>query len=299
MGLWSQYFAFERSASFGLRRNGVLALIALSAAIMCKPRADYARAKASAQLQLNRSHVGFTLIELLVVISIISIVIGLAVVGLLKAKSAAASVSELAAIRGHTQVMSVYSADHRGFLPWFTKRGVLNTLLSGGGVEGVRASYFDAHRTWHIVLSDGYYNGNAKSDVFFPKAWHTSDEGAWPFYTPYAYPCVFIASPEYWNVTTRIGPSQFRAMMLSDVTFPTTKSLVVLTWYDDRRAGTDKDTYRIGMVDGSTASLKSDAIRGGYERGDGFQMLDDGAVHFADAPACLHTNDGVRGRDIE
>jgi hypothetical protein len=99
---------------------------------------------------------------------------------------------------------------------------------------------------------------------------------------------------------TRTGADQFAATAQHAVLYPSRKSLVVQTWEADapgRRRPTV--SVRMAMVDGSASAVAVEHVRSGYERGDGFQMMPDGAVHFVDTPPALHTLDGVRGRDVE
>ncbi len=250
---------------------------------------------------VNHLRRGMTLIETLVVIAVVSVLMGVLIVGLRQVRERGRDAVVSSDLRTHAQVMNSYPVDHRGAYPHFTERGLFSYELTGGGMSTV-VSYFDAHRTWHIALADGYYDSNAMSDVFFPPEYRV-EGGYWPMFTGYSYPCVFITGHEYWNVTTRIGPEQWRETRAAEVSYPAAKALVVDTWTYAGRVSDVGDLLReklsVGFCDGSARRVDVRERYNGYERGDGYIFRDDGTVHFIDSPPMLHTIDGVRGRDVQ
>ncbi len=245
----------------------------------------------------------FTLIELLVTISIIAILIAIALVALKRARANADNVISLSNLRSHGQAFAMYSNDHSGYFPYFTEVGFFSKFISGGGIEKYPTSYFDAFNTWHIVLADDYYTGSVKLESFYPPRFITEDGSMWPLNTPYQYGCAFIASPQYWNDLTRIGPVQYVATRQSDVSFPSKKILLNAAWPLLRNvAEARKDILsamiQVNLCDGSAIALSAAQRLQGYKKGDGHQFRDDGAIHFTDWPPFLHTVDGVRGRDL-
>lgn len=243
---------------------------------------------------------GLTLLETLVAIVVVSILLGLLVVGLRQVRERGKDAVVSSDLRTHTQVISSHAIDNDGRFPHFTNHGLFNTQLSGGGINTV-VSYFDAHKTWHIALAEAYYDSNAQSEVFFPPSYQ-NENGYWPIFTGYSYPCVFITGHEFWNPKTRIGPEQWRATRAAEVSSPAHKSLVVDNWTYATRVQDEGDLLReklsVGFCDGSVRAVAWNERMNGYERGDGYIFRNDGAVHFIDAPPLLHTLDGVRGRDV-
>ncbi|MEM1165964.1 MAG: prepilin-type N-terminal cleavage/methylation domain-containing protein [Planctomycetota bacterium] len=81
-----------------------------------------------------RRSTGFTLIELLVVVAIISLLIGLLVPAVGRARSVAQSVGCLANLRSIGQAMTVYTTDERGFIPGPQTSGL--TLQAAAAARG-------------------------------------------------------------------------------------------------------------------------------------------------------------------
>lgn len=163
-------------------------------------------------------------------------------------------------------------------------------------------------RSWHLFMALPYYNLAWNSKVFRPPGIPEGDElleTGWPIYTSYAMPCVFFADPAFWNVYTRTtARTQFRGTRSGEVSFPTVKMLVVETWAPSGRGGATtgealaKGPNSAAFCDASARSIPRSQRLSGYDKGDGDEFIDDGAIHFADAPPLLHTYDGIRGRDI-
>lgn len=243
----------------------------------------------------------FTIIELLVTIAITALLLSLVLTALLRGREHAQDAVSLANLRTHAQIFTIYSNDFRGVAPYFTKIGAFSTTLIGGGVIEPKLSYFDANRTWHIALADKYYSRIASADVFFPPRFKAQGGAGWPLSTPYLYPCTFLAHPSYWNEYTRSGPSQYEAIPLSWVTYPSSKTLIVSSWpfVDQSRARRTSIGILLpaAMCDGSVQSLSANERTNGYEKGDGYVFQQWGAVHYTDWPPLLHTIDGVFGRD--
>jgi len=250
---------------------------------------------------------GVTLIEVLVAVGIVAVLVLLLAGPLAEFRREGRRAVSYSNLRTHAAMFSMYANDHAGVLPSFTKEGFYSSLIHGGGLA-TWGSYFDAFRTWHIALADGYYDGNALSESLFPPNFRASDDPyGWPIYTAYAYPCAFIADPAFWNPYTRTGPEQWRATRLSEVLFPSAKALIVQTWPFMEREGptggsTRPNPYRplpVALAD-SAAINANESLRRlpGYKKGDGYDFANQGAVHYSDSPPLLHTTDGVRGRDV-
>jgi len=244
----------------------------------------------------------FSLVEVLAVLVIVSILVAVSVPLVGEVRGRARDSVSSGNLRTHAQAITMYTADFADGFPHFTKRGFASTTLEGGGIQLAGVSYFDAHQTWHIALADSYYLASVTADAFFPPGYPREDGDGWPFYTPYYYPCAFIAAPEYWNELTRMGPSQYRGTRIDEVLFPSAKVLVVQGWPFRRIVIDPDDNMRtrlpVSSVDGSVRALRWNERENGYERGDGYQFQNDGAIHYIDWPRLLHTIDGVRGRDV-
>jgi len=251
---------------------------------------------------------GVTLIEALVAVGVVAVLVLLLAGPLAQFRREGRRAVSYSNLRTHAATFSMYANDYAGILPHFTKPGLISSVVQGGGLAAW-TSYFDAFRYWHIALADGYYNGNARDESLFPPGFSTSDAFGhrWPIVTPYAYPCAFIADPAYWNPYTRTGPEQWRATRLSEVLFPSAKTLIVQTWPFTEREGPTGGSLRpnpyrplpVALADGAAINAnESLRRRPGYRRGDGYNFANDGAVHYSDSPPLLHTTDGVRGRDV-
>lgn len=244
----------------------------------------------------------YTLIEILVAVLICALLIGLAAGALRGARWAALDTVSDSNLRQHAQSLTSYSTDYRVW-PHFTQVGFLVAPVRGLHITVTAASYFDAHHTWHLILAEPYYSVAETSDVFFPPRFKEEAGHGYPHNTPYHYGCVFIASPEYWNPHTRMGPAQYRATRPDEVLYPSRKALVSESWPYVPRAVEMANPLAgpalpAAFVDGSARGIKHEHRANGYERGDGYQFQNAGAVHMIDWPPTLHTLDGARGRDV-
>lgn len=222
----------------------------------------------------------WTLVEVLIVLLVIALLAAILAPALARSLGLSRHAKSLSNLRTHAAAFAAYTADHAGAYPLFTRPTYSWGPLEGGGIRIDALAYFDAHRTWHVALTDTYFNLPARAELFRPPDWeHAPRTGLWPSHTPYHYPCVFIADPMYWNPMSRRGPAQYRAIRDAEVACPSAKSLVVENPVPD-------DAGRVAV----------DArIRAAWC--DGYLFVNDGAIHYTDLPRMLHTTDGVRGRD--
>ncbi|MCK4873067.1 MAG: type II secretion system protein [Phycisphaerales bacterium] len=244
----------------------------------------------------------FTLIEIIVAVAIVGILLAITAGSLSALRERGRRATSLSNLRTHAQVFSVYTNEYAGCFPYFTDVGFASTTLKGGGVELAGVSYFGAHHTWHVALADGYYTGDVKSDVFYPPQFDLDGHEWWPYQTPYHYGCVFIANAQYWNQYTRIGPQQYQATRADSVRFPASKAMIVQSWPFTRDVAEPDDQLSnelpVALCDGSAQQLTWRDRMNGYDKGDGYQFREDGAIHYTDWPPLLHTIDGVHGRDV-
>lgn len=307
LGMWSQYIRADESARAMLLRNGVLISVGLVSVVPSRKRPTMPQAGESTAHGGRGMARAFTLVELLAALAIIGVLSALLVGVIASVNRDGRRSATLSRLRTHGAAFSAYSVDHRSMFPFFTNHGFASTTLVGGGIRLEGASFFDAHRTWHIALADDYYGLRADADVFCPPMYRAERATFWPLHTPYHYGCVFITRPEYWSERTRAGREQMRQTRSEEVLFPASKSLIIESWpfvermVDPRRRWTEQ--LPMVLCDGATASVGPRRIEPGYPRGDGYllngtQVGGDGAIHWNDSPPCLHTIDGVRGRDV-
>lgn len=226
---------------------------------------------------------------MLVTLGVIAVLLAVVLPAVSGVRSRARQAVVLADLRTHAATFAAYSGQHRT-MPAPTKRGEFTTTLVADGRAYGPYSYFDAHRAWPIAMAADWYGGGWRGGVFVtPRLRGAGFDGA-----QYLYPCAFLAAPEFWNARTRAGGAQFRVVRPEEVRFPSAKAVIVengAVLVVDGRLG-------VGMADGSARMVAGRERVAGYHRGDGYQFASDGAVHYFDGPALLHTVDGVRGVDV-
>ncbi len=228
---------------------------------------------------------GFTIVELLVVIAIVTILVAQLSPVLSSIRLQARRGEGLARQRQHAAAFIAYTADAKDTWPAFTVPSATFTVLRGDGAI-VYAEYFDAMWTWPIPLAPSFYNTSWRDTVF---AYNTGS----PYPTPYWYSGAFLASPEFWNPVTRIGPVQWRATRAAEVLFSSHKALVVRVGTTIRDEPADGRVW-FAFTDGSAAELAQNQYAAGYPGGaSGYP----GAMALENPFPGLATVDGVRGRD--
>ena len=259
---------------------------------------------------------GFTVVELLVVIAVVVLLVGLSSLALSSIGTKRVEIRDLAVLRSHSQSLSAYTSDNRDAFPLFLEPVQhAGDVTDASGLTYTQFSYFEMSSSWHIFLgATGHAPASPVHESFYPHGFLEGTE-RYSRFTPFAYPCAFVADPKFWNRETRLGrefvanprdPVQFRATRASEVAYPSSKSLVVQTWSYETdilgrsgRGPRDRSgRVRAAMADGSGRPIGAESRLGGYSGGDGGEYMDLGAMHFDDAPVLLHTVDGVRGRDL-
>lgn len=233
----------------------------------------------------------FSLLELILVIAIIAILTSLTLPGLTMARGAQLELTTLAYLRSHAAVFQTYTMDWKDRYPAFAVLDASVTYIRLASGEVIEVDiYFASQFHWPAALGDGYYDGNYRSASFRP-AEHTLFHGH-PGDYPFLYPCTFIADPLYWDMSTRLGVSQYRATGTHEVVYPSKKSLLVSGWtHPSLPFGNSDHRVPMAMTDASVLTRQSSALNPGVRTGDG--IFDHG-----DWPAAMHTLHGVRGFDI-
>ncbi len=248
---------------------------------------------------------GFTLIEVLVVVAIVGILILLATPALKRARTDTREQVSLSNLRSHGQIVASYLNDSNGVFPHFTKPGEEVTLSARGGAVQVQARYFDAARTWHVALADGYYAGDTASASFLsPEARAALGPGhASVRPTSYWYSCSFLADPEFYEWgKRRDGFEQLRGVRAAQVQFPGQKSV-----FGEYRVAVDDsvsppvhapiDPGNFSFVDGHAEAVP--AARWLEQFGDGDFRLEL-SEHISPYFEPLgHAVGGARGRDVK
>lgn len=311
LGRLAAYFDQFRGVEWLLARNALMVagLAAAWPAAGSRPSARPERPWFSpAPAQPSRPNApAFTLIEVLLAIVIVGLLLALTIPQIAAIRMQATQTAALALIRGHGQVFHLYSQDYKDQWPYFISPTQPQTLVRGGG-EDANLSYWDAYAFWPLALADGYYQGQA----YHPSFGFPGGEPPSPL-TPFRYACAFLAHPEFWNPSTRTGPTQWAPTHSADVLFPSLK-LLLIDEYEGRRdphatpPPPDPDLPPqppfkgrialpervIALVDGGAISRRVQTLNGGYPRGDGWWSQP--ILHSGPSP--LHTIDGVRGRDL-
>lgn len=241
---------------------------------------------------------GFTLLELLLVIALIAILIGIILPHLAGARDVARSVNALSMVRGHGQVMQVYSVDYAGYYPVVLHRDEPTTLRAGGR-EFVAGSYWHADFMWRYALVDQYYDGMIAHGSFFPPgATFGGDSG-----TAFRYTESFLAIADFWDTTTRTDRSQWRAVPAANTAYPSKKGLVT-SWANQQPVPGQVGSYwtpqnmtqDTAFADGSAKSVKTSDFLPWMQTGEGDYP---GRVTTPFGWPVLHTLHGAQGRDVK
>ena len=290
LGVFGQYEWTRMTSEFVLARNAVLVASLLGGAMLCRVQSQFSH-EAHAPVPRGRS-AGFTLIEMILVVALVATLVATLLPSLAGLRTNIRCSRSLVTMRSHGAVFAAYCNDYRGNWPYVTDPQSHYTILRSGDID-VPVLYFQAVNRWNVGLADSYYGGRAVHEVFsFPGRPPT------PF-TIYNYSQAMLADPAYWNESTRTGPVQWRATSDHEVTFPSTKALLVDSHSERvRRANPSKvGGSPIGMVfcDNSSRAIPIQDILPGYRQFTGWTWH---GIYNSVLSRGMHTIDGVRGRDV-
>lgn len=230
------------------------------------------------------------MIEVVLVVVAIGILLALTLPGLQFVRHSADQIVTKSRLSQHAAGFSAYGSDFSGYYPFFTSPTATYSVVRCGG-QGYRVGrYFDAQFYWSAVMSD--YLGQPCGDpAFFPKREATpGPEQADPYFL---YPASLISDPDFWNVLTRTGPNQWRAVGTHEVKFPSYKGVLVSFHPWDVAESFGSPRFVAAFADGHASDHLILDARQPYPRGEGDWR---GFVFNYGLPV-LHTADGVRGRD--
>lgn len=236
---------------------------------------------------------GFTLIETLLVIALIGILIGLTLPYLAGARDKAREVSALSLIRGHGQILQMYSADYAGFFPVIGHPDRPTTIRVGD--REIELKYWHAEIQWVFALADQYYDGRIGHPSLFPPGYQGGG-------SPFRYTESYLAVPDFWAPETRTGRQQWRAVPAALTAYPSAKGLLT-SW-----AGQVPVPGRLATYSFPDEMLQETAFADGSARTivrrDFLPWMRSGEGHYPGRQTqplgwpVLHTMHGALGRDI-
>lgn len=172
----------------------------------------------------KRKQTGFSLAELMVVIGIVVILAGFMIPGLGKSRQAARDLGVLSNIRQVGMLVSVYMDEHRAapaaFPPVRVPEGSeFHEKLTQYG--RIRGSWFTSGKLFQYLLDERLPNSvlatpgqpDIDSESYILGNYSISD--------------TFYARPEYWNRRTQRGATQWAALRLDHVRYPSAKGFML------------------------------------------------------------------------
>lgn len=237
----------------------------------------------------------FSLIEIVLSVCVLALLVGIVSVALTRAAQRARRALDLARLKQHQSVMSVYAAEFRDFLPYFVNPSAVDQFVDT--VRSRRTNlgpYFCGCCVWPTALADRYYGGDPTDPMFYSAEDARSSR---PMGQPFYYTCTLFAQPAYWELSTREGARQYGGVLASEVTWPSMKIVIVDTNPEFRQLSAPwAPVDRVyAAADGHAACSSTGDALPGVPSGEG---LNPGALHQLDMARGLHTVAGVRGRDL-
>lgn len=280
------------SAPGVLARNGILLTALLPACFTPSRRTD--RVCASGSHNEPSVH-AFTLIETLVVIALVSVLLALLLPSLRPVRDAAREARVMSDLRSHAMVFSSYTSDSKGLFPNLADPKATSSVIRSSTGPSVEILYFDQDLFWNIGLADDYYQSAWNSASFRSPFSTTKGPGG----TDYLSSCTLVASPEFYDSKTRrTPPAQLRGVRESEVLYPAAKGLLVARWPNAWYFRSYRGHGRAfgAMADGHATGFTFEDLVPQHRSGDG--VWPQYGAHFPTEEPLLHTEHGVRGRDL-
>lgn len=297
LGILRQWEGVLESGPGVIVRNGILmALLVVGYWLsMLTQRLDAADVKTSGfvrERQLGTR--AFTLVEVAVCILVAGLLLALLLPSLERSRARSKVAVSLANMKSHGAIFAQYSADWRDAMPVVLDPGTPRSVVSNTMRDfKVELYYFQSYLSWNIALASHYYNGEHTAKVFRSPE-EDGGTSVPALFSSYWYSCAFFADPAYWNYTTRTSPAQWRGTRVTEIVFPSRKSLLLSSPLRERSEG--RDALRLLFCDLSASAVDRGRVAGlSYSAGDGGW---EGAVHGTASPPTMHTYDGARGSDV-
>lgn len=241
---------------------------------------------------------GFTLIELLVCLVIIAALVSMALTSLSGVRSQAQRVKTRSNMAQVAALLHLYADDWRDSWPApYKPSGGPMTFVSYTGQTVNVPTYFMISSLWTYSLADGYLGGNLWPDVV-----HDAQYGRGQPRSAFLMSCSLFADHRYWNDSTWTGPAQWRSTRRYETIYPQSKAMLISPYaFQGSGVGTPgrinafQPVVALATVDGAARHLAPWRITPGRIQGDGPYPV---PIHSMDFYAGLHTQDGVRGRDL-
>ncbi|MCA9287635.1 MAG: prepilin-type N-terminal cleavage/methylation domain-containing protein [Phycisphaerales bacterium] len=298
-GLMLRFEASVADATWAIVRNGVLIALICGASLLQRGSTSSAgptRAKLSARRGTPRR--AFTIIEILIGIALIAVLLSIVIPSMRGVRRGAQSAVSLTHLRQHATTLHLYSGDNAESFPFLTDPyASFTTFRTPSGTASVQ--FFELHLAWNFPLSAEYYGGDPFHESF--RMPYAEFYGASAYY----YADCFIARPEYWNPSTRVGPAQWSGTRQSDVLFPSLKGMV-----RERHSWIVRDTgrsvqpgsgerppepVRFVRVDGASGAASTTGFLPVIPSGPGQSPP---VSYLSYGLPIMHTLNGVRGRDV-
>ncbi len=243
----------------------------------------------------------WTLVESLVVTATVALLIAIAIPSLRQARLYADSASDLADLRTHAEVLTMYTSDSGGAFPNFIDPKFGIGPIPGSSMTSV--PYFAQSQFWAIPLLAGYYErADVLGEVFYLRSAERDLEGGTLGHNPsYVYGATFLAFPAFWNPETRTAPpAQLGAVRIDQVRYSSRKALVDVIASNGRmnESGEGRGSRVLAaFVDGSAASFPLGETEPGYFDGTG--SWEPWGTGRYPGTRLAYTIDGVHGFDVK
>lgn len=301
-------FNSERDeALFVLIRNGIMLLMVIAGLVLTKttpnPASPTPHQQDTTQGQrATLTRAGFTLIETLATIALIAILVSLLLPSLSSVRDLSKNTRATSDLRQHATIVSLYTDDWDGNLPFFADPFATQTVVRTSQVT-VAFQYFSSHIFWPYPLMDTYYRGVTIGDDVFRSPFL---DDTTVFDTAYYYTCSAIASPAYWDENSRSGMTQLKPNKLSSVRYPSAKGLMsidpwLFVWQTNTIVTAENNAQfktMIADMSGAVHSIPVGKLQETVNTGDGGTTAELGGHRLGAYPSAMHTRHGILGRDL-